>query len=240
MGKRGFRIRRLFVLLVIIIAIYLTASCGFLRWPSSPSNNPGTSSGSVSQQEEKRPAVHTVVYILDPYGNRLYVEGEIKKLPIKRDTEGCYVPGLIENLNVGEIKFTEAIEPFVIDDVVIEPKKSVTIKLKRSGNGIQLLRRDELKPTEGKVIFYAFGFGNTPYFEVQLSDKLPGGTSVALNSSQMLLAGHYLIGIGKMPRGFNVSKPIVNDRNEIVVELAFPKPILKPVKPLKDKVRIVN
>lgn len=239
MRKKEILIRASFILLVMFI-VHLNVSCGLFRGPSSPNSNPGTNSGSIPQTEEKRPAVHTALYILDPYGNRLYVEGEIKKLPIKRDAEGCYVPGLIENLSVGEIKFTEDIEPFVIDDVVVEPKKSVTIKLKRNGNGVQLLRRDELKPTEGKVVFYAFGFGNTPYFEVQLSDKLPGGTSVALNSSQMLLAGHHLIGIGKMPRGFNVSKPIVTDRNEIVVEVSFQKPILKPVKPLRDKIRIVN
>lgn len=222
-------------LLLSLLLIFLTASCNIFNGTKPPSNQEKEPTDTGT-----RPAVHTSIYILDPYNNRLYVEGEIKKLPIKRDEEGCYVPGLIENLNVSEIKFFEDIEPFVIDDVTVEPKKSITIRLKRTGNGIQLLRKDQLKPNEGKAVFYAFGYGSTPYFEVELNERLPGGTYVALNSNQMLLAGNYLIGIGKMPRGFNVSKPIVTDRNEIVVELTFSKPILKPVKPIKGKVRIVR
>ncbi len=227
---------RKFLLLLIVLTFlsFLISSCSFNR---KDSTNNGTVPSTI---EEGRPSVYTNVYIVDPYGNKLYVEGEIKKLAIKQDKDGCYIDGAVESVAINEITLTEDISPFAIDDVLVDPKKSITIKLKRVDNGMQLLRRDTLKKDEGKIIFYAFGYGSTPYFEVGLTEPLPGGTYVPLNSSQILLAGNYLIGIGKMPAGFKVSSPIVTNRDEIVVELTFKLPILKPVKIAKGQFRVLK
>lgn len=228
------------ILLLTISVVFLISSCGFIGKSSNTNGSTNSNGSTQPAAEEKRPAVYTNVYIIDPYGNKLYVEGEIKNLPIKRDEEGCYVSEAVDSVAISEVKLIEDISPFAIDDVLVDPKKSITIKLKRVDNGMQLLRRDVLKKDEGKIVFYAFGYGSTPYFEVGLKEPLPGGTHVPLNASQMLLAGNYLIGIGKMPTSFRVTTSVVTNRDEIVVELTFKAPILKPVKIAKGQFRVLK
>jgi len=153
----------------------------------------------------------TNVYIVDPYGNNLMVDGKINGNTIKTDAKGLYVEAAIESANV---QLVEPLGIFKVKDISVDPKKSVTIILEKSTNkGIKLLRT-----ADGKLMFYAIGYGDTPYFQVWLKDQLAGSAMVELNNSQMLLAGNWLVGVGK-PLGTvknNISK------DEIVAKLAIP------------------
>ena len=153
----------------------------------------------------------TNVYIVDPYGNNLMVDGKINGNTIKTDAKGLYVEAAIES---AEVQLVEPLGIFKVKDISVDPKKSVTIILEKSTNkGIKLLRT-----ADGNLMFYAIGYGDTPYFQVWLKDQLAGSAMVGLNNSQMLLAGNWLVGVGK-PLGTvknNVSK------DEIVAKLAIP------------------
>ena len=153
----------------------------------------------------------TNVYIVDPYGNNLMVDGKINGNTIKTDKNGLYVEAAIES---AEVQLVEPLGIFKVKDISVDPKKSVTIILEKSTNkGIKLLRT-----ADGKLMFYAIGYGDTPYFQVWLKDQLAGSAMVGLNKEQMLLAGNWLVGVGK-PLGTvknNISK------DEIVAKLAIP------------------
>ncbi|MEN6589765.1 MAG: hypothetical protein ABFC76_00260 [Fervidobacterium sp.] len=153
----------------------------------------------------------TNVYIVDPYGNNLMVDGKINGNTIKTDKNGLYLEAAIES---AEVQLVEPLGIFKVKDISVDPKKSVTIILEKSTNkGIKLLRT-----ADGNLMFYAIGYGDTPYFQVWLKDQLAGSAMVGLNNSQMLLAGNWLVGVGK-PLGTvknNISK------DEIVAKLAIP------------------
>jgi len=153
----------------------------------------------------------TNVYIVDPYGNNLMVDGKINGNAIKADSKGVYVEAAIESANV---QLNEPLGIFKVKDISVDPKKSVTIVLEKSTTkGIKLLRT-----ADGKLMFYAIGYGDTPYFQVWLKDRLSGSAMVGLNKNQMLLAGNWLVGVGKGLESTtnNISK------DEIVAKLAIP------------------
>ncbi len=153
----------------------------------------------------------TNVYIVDPYGNNLMVDGKINGNTIKADANGLYVEAAIESANV---QLAEPLGIFKVKEISVDPKKSVTIILEKSTNkGMKLLRT-----ADGKLMFYAIGYGDTPYFQVWLKDKLSSNAMVGLNEDQMLLAGNWLIGVGK-PLG-TINNTILKD--EIVVKLNIP------------------
>lgn len=153
----------------------------------------------------------TNVYIVDPYGNNLMVDGKINGNTIKADANGLYVEAAIESANV---QLTEPLGIFKVKEISVDPKKSVTIILEKSTNkGMKLLRT-----ADGKLMFYAIGYGDTPYFQVWLKDRLSLNAMVGLNEDQMLLAGNWLIGVGKPLGTINNTIP----KDEIVVKLNIP------------------
>jgi len=178
------------ILLLMLALVLILSGCGMFNQSATPRTN---------------------VYIVDPYGNNLMVDGKINGNTIKTDAKGLYVEAAIESANV---QLVEPLGIFKVKDISVDPKKSVTIILEKSTNkGIKLLRT-----ADGKLMFYAIGYGDTPYFQVWLKDQLAGSAMVELNNSQMLLAGNWLVGVGK-PLGTvknNISK------DEIVAKLAIP------------------
>ena len=178
------------ILLLMLALVLILSGCGMFNQSATPRTN---------------------VYIVDPYGNNLMVDGKINGNTIKTDAKGLYVEAAIESANV---QLVEPLGIFKVKDISVDPKKSVTIILEKSTNkGIKLLRT-----ADGKLMFYAIGYGDTPYFQVWLKDQLAGSAMVGLNEEQMLLAGNWLVGVGK-PLGTvknNISK------DEIVAKLAIP------------------
>lgn len=178
------------ILLLMLALVLILSGCGMFNQSATPRTN---------------------VYIVDPYGNNLMVDGKINGNTIKTDAKGLYVEAAIES---AEVQLVEPLGIFKVKDISVDPKKSVTIILEKSTNkGIKLLRT-----ADGKLMFYAIGYGDTPYFQVWLKDQLAGSAMVGLNNSQMLLAGNWLVGVGK-PLGTvknNISK------DEIVAKLAIP------------------
>ena len=178
------------ILLLILGLVLILSGCGMFNQSTAPRTN---------------------VYIVDPYGNNLMVDGKINGNPIKADAKGVYVEAAVESANV---QLSEPLGIFKVKDISVDPKKSVTIVLEKSTTrGIKLLRT-----ADGNLMFYAIGYGDTPSFQVWLKDKLAGNVMVGLNKDQMLLAGNWLVGVGK-PLGTvtnNVSK------DEIVAKLAIP------------------
>ncbi|NLH37123.1 MAG: hypothetical protein GX468_03215 [Thermotogaceae bacterium] len=178
------------ILLLMLALVLILSGCGMFNQSATPRTN---------------------VYIVDPYGNNLMVDGKINGNTIKTDAKGLYVEAAIES---AEVQLVEPLGIFKVKDISVDPKKSVTIILEKSTNkGIKLLRT-----ADGKLMFYAIGYGDTPYFQVWLKDQLAGSTMVGLNKEQMLLAGNWLVGVGK-PLGTvknNISK------DEIVAKLAIP------------------
>ncbi|HQO05832.1 MAG TPA: hypothetical protein PKW84_06910 [Fervidobacterium sp.] len=178
------------ILLLMLALVLILSGCGMFNQSATPRTN---------------------VYIVDPYGNNLMVDGKINGNTIKTDKNGLYVEAAIES---AEVQLVEPLGIFKVKDISVDPKKSVTIILEKSTNkGIKLLRT-----ADGKLMFYAIGYGDTPYFQVWLKDQLAGSAMVGLNNSQMLLAGNWLVGVGK-PLGTvknNISK------DEIVAKLAIP------------------
>ena len=180
------------ILLLILGLVLILSGCGMFNQSTTPRTN---------------------VYIVDPYGNNLMVDGKINGNTIKADEKGVYVEAAIETANV-QLKLSEPLGIFKVKEISVDPKKSVTIILEKSvSKGVKLLRT-----ADGKLMFYAIGYGDTPYFQVWLKDQLAGSAMVGLNNSQMLLAGNWLVGVGK-PLGTvknNISK------DEIVAKLAIP------------------
>jgi len=178
------------ILLLMLALVLILSGCGMFNQSATPRTN---------------------VYIVDPYGNNLMVDGKINGNTIKTDAKGLYVEAAIES---AEVQLVEPLGIFKVKDISVDPKKSVTIILEKSTNkGIKLLRT-----ADGNLMFYAIGYGDTPYFQVWLKDQLAGSAMVGLNNSQMLLAGNWLVGVGK-PLGTvknNISK------DEIVAKLAIP------------------
>ncbi len=154
----------------------------------------------------------TNVNIVDPYGNKLFIDGTINGLKIQAGKDGLFVAGKIDS--VTNYKFDEPLEIFEVKSVDVDPGKVVNITLKKlDKKAVKLFRT-----TDGKLMFYAFGFGDTPYFQVWLKDKLSASVIVDLNKDQTLLAGNWLVGVGK-GRGVEGKKM---DKNEIVVKLEIP------------------
>lgn len=194
--------------LFIILALVFVSSCGI-------NNN-----SSQSAQNSYR----TVVNILDPYGNKLYIEGKINNVDIKIDKEGVYIPAKIESGNVS-VDFKESLDIFSISSVDVEPGKSITIKLEKRGDGIKIFRK-----SDGKLMLYAFNVEATPYFSVWLKNKLLSYSTVSINSNQMILAGNWLISVAPTPKGEIVNK----GEKEIVKEL----PVVISGRPDINKIEI--
>lgn len=151
----------------------------------------------------------TNVNIVDPYGNKLFIDGTINGLKIQADKDGVFVAGKIDN--VSNYKFDESLEVFEVSNVDVDPGKVVNITLRKiDKKGVKLFRT-----ADGKLMFYAFGFADTPYFQVWLKDKLSSSAMIDLNKEQTLLAGNWLVGVGK---GRGVEGKNMN-KNEIVVKL---------------------
>jgi len=180
------------ILLLMLALVLILSGCGMFNQSASSK-------------------ARTNVYIVDPYGNNLMVDGKINGNTIKADEKGVYVEAAIETANV---QLSEPLGIFKEKDIIVDPKKSVTIILEKStSKGMKLLRT-----ADGKLMFYAIGYGDTPYFQVWLKDRLAGNAMVKLNKDQTLLAGNWLVGVGK-PLGTvknNISK------DEIVAKLAIP------------------
>ncbi len=180
------------IFLLMLAVVLILSGCGMFNQSSSSK-------------------ARTNVYIVDPYGNNLMIDGKINGNPIKADEKGVYVEAAIESANV---QLNEPLGIFKVKDISVDPKKSVTIVLEKSTTkGIKLLRT-----ADGKLMFYAIGYGDTPYFQVWLKDRLAGSMMVGLNKDQMLLAGNWLVGVGKPLEAVtnNVSK------DEIVAKLPIP------------------
>jgi len=190
-GRKMSKVSREAVYISIVFMLLIVSGCGMFNQSASSK-------------------VRTNVYIVDPYGNNLMVDGKINGNTIKADEKGVYVEAAIETANV-QLKLSEPLGIFKVKEISVDPKKSVTIILEKSvSKGVKLLRT-----ADGKLMFYAIGYGDTPYFQVWLKSPLKGNTMVGLNKEQMLLAGNWLVGVGK-PLG-TVTNNISKD--EIVVKL---------------------
>ncbi len=178
------------ILLLMLALVLILSGCGMFNQSATPRTN---------------------VYIVDPYGNNLMVDGKINGNTIKTDAKGLYVEAAIES---AEVQLVEPLGIFKVKEISVDQKKSVTIIIEKSTNkGIKLLRT-----ADGKLMFYAIGYGDTPYFQVWLKDQLAGSAMVGLNKEQTLLAGNWLVGVGNGLESTtkNVSK------DEIVAKLAIP------------------
>ncbi len=114
------------ILLLILGLVLILSGCGMFNQSTTPRTN---------------------VYIVDPYGNNLMVDGKINGNTIKTDAKGVYVEAAIES---AEVQLVEPLGIFKVKDISVDPKKSVTIILEKSTNkGIKLLRT-----ADGKLMFY--------------------------------------------------------------------------------------
>ncbi|MEN3041761.1 MAG: hypothetical protein ABDH59_00395 [Fervidobacterium sp.] len=189
--------RKLFAFISILLIFIFVSSCSIF----SNNNKPAESN------------YRTEVNIIDPYGNKLFIEGSINNNEIKADKNGVYINAKIESPSVNVV-FSETLSVFKIKDVFVEPNKSVTITLQRSvEKGIQLLRT-----SVGTLRLYVYGYKDTPYISVWLKNKLSTFTYKQLNNNQMLLAGNWLIAV--VPPNKNKISPVGQD--EIVEELKIP------------------
>jgi len=145
----------------------------------------------------------------------LMVDGKINGNAIKADSKGVYVEAAIES---AEVQLVEPLGIFKVKDISVDPKKSVTIILEKStSKGMKLLRT-----ADGKLMFYAIGYGDTPYFQVWLKDQLAGSAMVGLNNNQTLLAGNWLVGVGESLKDNTGSVSNNISKDEIVAKLAIP------------------
>ncbi|MCX7653664.1 MAG: hypothetical protein N2Z58_03165 [Fervidobacterium sp.] len=189
--------RKLFTFISILLVFIFVSSCGTF----SNNNKPAESN------------YRTEVNIIDPYGNKLFIEGNINDNVIKADKNGVYINAKIESPSVNVV-FSETLSVFKIKDIFVEPNKSVTITLERSvEKGIQLLRT-----SNGYLRLYVYGYKNTPYVSIWLKNKLSTFTYMRLNNNQMVLAGNWLIAV--VPPDKNKISPVGQD--EIVEELKIP------------------
>jgi len=145
-GRKMSKVSREAVYISIVFMLLIVSGCGMFNQSASSK-------------------VRTNVYIVDPYGNNLMVDGKINGNTIKADANGLYVEAAIESANV---QLTEPLGIFKVKEITVDPKKSVTITLEKSTTkGMKLLRT-----ADGKLMFYAIGYGDTPYFQVWLKDQL--------------------------------------------------------------------
>jgi|GEM_PF-548633 len=223
----------LFVLLSFLIVL---SSCNIFN-----SNTPGGQA-----------KVTTRVNIVDPYGNKLIVSGNINSYPIKADKDGAYIEAKINSvekysfdksesiLNVMEVQcypiksdkdgaYIEAkinsVEKYSFDKSesilnVMEVQsvdfdgKSVNITLgKKNVRDVALCRT-----ADGYLMFYAYGYGDTPNFQIWLKDRLAGTSIVDLNKDQVLLAGGWIAGVGKGRGIIGLNR----NPNEIYAKLQIP------------------
>ncbi len=181
------------IIMTLLTLLFVFSSCGIVG--NNSSNN-----------------MRTMVNIYDPYGNRLFIDGSINGYKIQADRDGVFVAAKIEN--VSSYKFNEELNLFKVKSIDIVPSKEVNIFLERvDKDGVSILRT-----ADGKLMFYALGYGDKPYFQVWLKDRLAGYNQIKLNKDQTLLAGNWLIGVGKGMGevGLNMNP------NEIVVKLDIP------------------
>lgn len=159
-------------ILSILFALILASSCGI---------NNTSQTGS--------PKVRTNVNIVDPYGNKLFIEGRINNIEIKADKDGVYIPAKIEATNP-RVEFSENLEIFRISSIDVEPGKSINILLEKTSDGIKLFRK-----ANGNLMLYAFNVQDKPYFSIWIKNKLLSYTRFDINSKQMIMAGNWLIAV---------------------------------------------
>ncbi|MFN3328937.1 MAG: hypothetical protein ACK40U_08820, partial [Fervidobacterium pennivorans] len=107
---------------LIIFFIVFLASCG------------------INSNNSSQTSYRTTINILDPYGNKLFIEGKINNVEIKIDKEGVYIPAKVQSGNVN-IEFKESLDVFSIANIDVDPGKSITIKLSKTSDGIKIFRK---------------------------------------------------------------------------------------------------
>ncbi len=178
--------------LALVLLVALLSSCGIFR------------------KEQER----TNIQIIDPYGNSVFVSGKVNGMDIKIDDKGAYVPSKISGapsvvLSSGELG------NFIQDEILFDGSK-VIIKLKK---GAAERFAQFLRSSDGKLYFYAIGYGGYNYFQFILSDRLAATYRKRIDNNRDLLAGGYIIGLGKSLKDM----PALNcNPNEIVVKLNIP------------------
>jgi len=167
--------KKTIILIGVLSLLVVLSSCNIF--------NPGSNTSS--------PKVKTTVNIIDPYGNKLFVDGTINNFPLKADKNGVYVEAKINA--VEKYSFKEPIDQlFTVKSVDFDGKEVNIVLEKKASKGYGIFRT-----ADGKLMFYAFGYADTPYFQIWLKDRLSSHTYVRLNENQTLLAGGWLIGVGK-------------------------------------------
>ncbi|AMW31904.1 hypothetical protein SAMN04488510_12330 [Fervidobacterium changbaicum] len=200
--------KHLFLIAVVSILIVLS-SCNLF----SPANS-------------NAPKERTPVNIVDPYGNNLFVDGKINGFPMKADKSGVYIEAKINAVN--NYSFDEPVTRIFDVQSVDFDGKNVTIRLqKKNVKDVALFRT-----ADGNLMFYAYGYGDTPYFQVWLKDRLSTFAVQDINPSQILLAGGWLVGVGK-GRG---QKGLERSKDEIYVKLNIPA----TKAPVIAKLEIIN
>jgi hypothetical protein len=199
----------LFVLLSFLIVL---SSCNIFN-----SNTPGGQA-----------KVTTRVNIVDPYGNKLIVSGSINSYPIKADKDGAYIEAKINSVEKYSFDKSESILNVMEVQSVDFDGKSVNITLgKKNVRDVALCRT-----ADGYLMFYAYGYGDTPSFQIWLKDRLAGTSIVDLNKDQVLLAGGWIAGVGK-GRGIT---GLNRNPNEIYAKLQ----ILASSAPRIERVEIIS
>jgi len=185
----------LFVLLSFLIVL---SSCNIFN-----SNTPGGQA-----------KVTTRVNIVDPYGNKLIVSGNINSYPIKADKDGAYIEAKINSVEKYSFDKSESILNVMEVQSVDFDGKSVNITLgKKNVRDVALCRT-----ADGYLMFYAYGYGDTPNFQIWLKDRLAGTSIVDLNKDQVLLAGGWIAGVGKGRGIIGLNR----NPNEIYAKLQIP------------------
>lgn len=184
------------------------------------------SSCNLSSSNTFNENVKTPVNIVDPYGNKLLIDGEINGYVIKADKDGAYIEAKVNN--VEKYSFDEPVTRIFYVQSVDFDGKNVTIRLqKKNVKDVALFRT-----ADGNLMFYAYGYGDTPYFQVWLKDRLSTFAVQDINPSQTLLAGGWLVGVGK-GRG---QKGLERSKDEIYVKLNIPA----TKAPVIAKLEIIN
>lgn len=185
----------LFVLLSFLIVL---SSCNIFN-----SNTPGGQA-----------KVTTRVNIVDPYGNKLIVSGNINSYPIKSDKDGAYIEAKINSVEKYSFDKSESILNVMEVQSVDFDGRSVNITLgKKNVRDVALCRT-----ADGYLMFYAYGYGDTPNFQIWLKDRLAGTSIVDLNKDQVLLAGGWIAGVGKGRGIIGLNR----NPNEIYAKLQIP------------------
>jgi len=207
--------KKTIILIGVLSLLVVISSCNMF----SPSSN-----------NNSAPKVRTDVNIVDPYGNKLFVEGTINNSPIRADKNGVYIEAKINA--VEKYSFSEPIlDLFSVSSVDFDGK-SVNITLrKKDVKAVGLFRS-----ADGNLMFYAYGYGDTPYFQIWLKDRLSWSAQVGLNNEQILLAGGWLIGVGKNSDKIRLSTTLNRSPNEIYAKLNIPTSVV----PRIEKVEVFS